>query len=325
MTVPNAFIPFFVLVAVSMSMSLFTCATILKFGSKTISTKLVLYLHVTLLLEELSTIPYLYNGNHGLCEFMGFLHLYSGMTNSVVVLFMTLIYRYIFIEDTYKVSQFITARLEFLIFIPSLVSALPFTTSSYGEVESAWCDIENSTDSSAIWATLLFFGWICTLIVISGIVFCVTVWRVHKTDPEMAKRLLRTIGLYGMVSVVAWLPRVVSREHVMRKEYGNIIVFISGVLYFFIFLQQKSALKLFEVFMAQNEIDLDGTDGGDGFSRARVSSRMFSWEEDDEEVAVRRRTTNSGDGSGTSPKSTARKTRNSSISSNGIAIGNPLL
>lgn len=281
--IPDLFIPYLVIVGISMVMSLFVTASIVRFGSKTISTKLVLHLHITLLIEEITCIPYAYTGNHGLCEFVGFVHLYAGMANSLVIFFMMVVYRYLFVEDTWQVSKFIIRRLLILIYITPLISALPFTTTSYGTVGSAWCDIQNSTDKSAIWATVLFFGWICAFIVLSALMFFFTVWRVYKTDPEMATKLASSIGQYSIISILTWLPRIVAREHTLDKEYANLVVYISGILYFLIFMRQKSALKLFEIFSQEQNIDLDGR----GNSNVRASNYMFSWEEDEEDSTTR--------------------------------------
>lgn len=284
MHVHNRYIPFFIIAAISMAMSVFVSVSILKFGSRTVSTKLVLYLFITLLLEEIASIPYAYEYSHGFCSFVGFVHMYSSMSNVVVVFLMILIYRYIFVEDTKGVTNIIVARLELLVFGPSLIALFPLITNSYGVVDTVWCDIQTDNYASSVWATLFFFCWICLFIFLSTLAFLRTVWRVHKSDPEMAHKLVCSIGQYGITSVITWIPRIIARKHIIDKEYGNMIVFLSGICLFVIFLRQKAALKLFELFTMENAFDLDK-----GNSDVRPSSHMFTWEEDDEDTAILRK------------------------------------
>lgn len=280
----NRYIPFYIIAAISMAMSVFVAVSIQKFGSRTISTKLVLYLFVTLFIEEITSIPYAYEYNAGLCSFAGFVHTYSGMSNVVVVFLMILVYRYIFIEDTLGISKTIASKLELIVFGPSLIALFPFATSSYGVVDTVWCDLQSNNKPSMLWATFIFFCWIVLIITLSTFVFVATAWKVHKSDPEMAHKLVCSIGQYGMTSIITWIPRIIARKHVIDKEYANMIVFLSGICLFVIFLRQKAALKLFELFTLENAFDLDKGD-----STVRPSSHMFTWEEDDEDTAIVRK------------------------------------
>lgn len=284
MHVHNRYIPFFIIAAISMAMIVFASISIIKFGSRTVSTKLVLYLFVTLLIEEFSSIPYAFEYNSGFCQFVGFLHMYSSMSNVVVVFLMMLIYRYMFIEDTLGISKVIASKLELIVFGPSLLALFPLSTHCYGVVDTVWCDLQSDDKFSRLWATLMFFCWILVFIVLSGFVFLATVWKVHKSDPEMAHKLVCSIGQYGITSVITWIPRIVARKHIIDKEYANLIVFLSGICLFIIFLRQKKALKLFELFSSENAFDLDK-----GNSIVRPSSHMFTWEEEDEDIAILRK------------------------------------
>lgn len=128
----NSLIVYYSIGGASIICTCFVIFSIFKFGCETTPTRLVLLLHLTVLVESISSFPKLYTGNDGLCAFIGFLRCYFGLANAFVLLMMVLHYRYIFLVDNYNVKLLIARHLEKVIFLLPLITCLPWTTLSYG-------------------------------------------------------------------------------------------------------------------------------------------------------------------------------------------------
>lgn len=72
-------IAYYVLAGLSVLCSIFVILTLAFYGSlKTSATRLLMALHFTLIWEEVTALPYVYNTNNALCEAVAFLHYYFG-------------------------------------------------------------------------------------------------------------------------------------------------------------------------------------------------------------------------------------------------------
>lgn len=265
------YIIFYVVAAISFICSCYVTASIMKFGSDAPSTKLVLYIHITLLIEDISSLPYIFNYNDILCKIMGFIHIYSGLANVVVVGSMMLTYRYLFIEDTWHISEFIVKWADYLVFVFPLITVLPFSTDSFGEEDgNTWCGLGNSDQTAQIWIVCVFYGWVLVILLASTGSLINTIWTVYKADPEMALKLFNSIGIYATITILSWIPRgisKISRLKTFQSVWGYYFIYFSGFFYFLVFLSEKRSLELLEI------RNLDERKSG-------APKESFSWEID---------------------------------------------
>lgn len=270
-----AFIAYYVVAAVSAICSLLVCWTLRVFGSlKTTATQLLLLLHLTLLCEELSSLPYVFNFNNGLCAFMAFLHFYAGFANAVSIGLLVISYRYHFMDDAHNIMKFIHKYSVYLVTLVPLVTLLPFITNGYMNDNEVWCTMQTNSATTNAWAFGTFYCWAWLIMVISTVVLSVTMYQVYSIDKEIGMKLFSTTGMYAIISILSWVPRTASRFFNVNNEdmdntaflYAYFPLYISGILYTIVFMREKKALLLFDRLSDWTGSDID-------------ISVSFSWED----------------------------------------------
>jgi hypothetical protein len=174
---------------------------------------LLFFMHVSVLLEDLSTLPYAFSWNNQLCDIFGWLHFYSGFWNINIVTLLGFHYLAGITSGkwSHKINKYINKygfRLSF--FLP-MITLLPFSTDSYGKSNDHWCTLPSGSRQSNNWAIAVFYSWIWTLILVNIIQFSYSFYQSWKFDKELCKRLMLTIGLYIFVTILCWLPRTIPR------------------------------------------------------------------------------------------------------------------
>ena len=274
MPVTEIFIVYYAVAAVSGLCSIFVVATLFTFGSlKTTATQLLLYLHLTLLLEEFTTIPYAFNGNRGICTFIAWLHFYSGYSNAISTGLLVISYRYCFMEDTWNIMKVIHSRsVQFILLVP-LVTLLPFITNSYSNDANVWCLMETNNRATNIWAFSVFYIWAWLILIVSTAVLGYTMYQVYTIDKEVGKKLFSTTGLYAAISIFTWIPRTAARfanfnNEAMDNEgfvWAYFPMYFAGMMFTLVFMREKKALLLFER-MSDWTLDLDNPSVDASFS-----------------------------------------------------------
>lgn len=271
-------IAYYCVTAVSIVGSVFVSATIIKFGSNTLSTKLVLYLHISQILQDIFVLPKVFDGIDALCKVAGWLHIYSGMVNIIVVTMMAITYRHLFYFDYYQMQKFMTKYVTYIVFGFPLVSVLPFSTDSYGKVNNSLCSFHKENET----------GWfVCFLIwsVITGIA-CVTLMMttlcgVFRSDKTYGMQLLKTLGIYAIATMILWIPKfvvnVISYHNYNNLQYTDFLISFAGIIYCFIFLFEKQSLRIFELNHQNESVDVNADN-----SQLIRASELFSWDLDDE-------------------------------------------
>lgn len=249
------FIALFVIASINILCSIFVIVTLIQYGSSSISSRLILYLHLTLLFEDISTFPYVYNGNEIICEIMGFIRVYSGLSNVLLVGMMVQIYRNLFVDDKHDWTAFINSYVEYIAFVFPLITVLPFSMHMYYGEAGTWCAEPLYTWVQILWFWMVSLLWTYAVILYSIVALSRTLYTVYRADPEMASKLVKTIGLYAVVSLTVWFFLVGSAFRTFEHAYSNLIVYLCGILYFAIFLSEKKSLKLLERFMVVNDVD----------------------------------------------------------------------
>jgi hypothetical protein len=114
---------------------------------------LIFLLHATVLMEDISNLPIVYNGSNVICHFMGWLHYYTGFANILVVSFLSVHhFGYLNIEShSHLINRYIRKYSVYMIFGLPLITLLPFITNSYGLETEIWCVLPGNRTANT-WA-----------------------------------------------------------------------------------------------------------------------------------------------------------------------------
>lgn len=269
---------YYALAGLSVLCSIFVVVTLLFHGSlRTSATRLLVALHLTLICEELTALPYVYNGDRDLCTTVAFFHYYFALASIVAIGFLVISYRYHFFLDPLGISKFIQQWSLYLVVVLPMITFLPFSTNTYEAHEGPWCAIGGHRDDHS-WTFGVFYVWVWLILFCSAIWLAITMVQIYKVDKLSGRRLFSTVGMYSIISIVTWIPRTV--EQVINFTSGTlnseewiisyIPLYIAGFLYTLVFLTEKKALILFDRAFHMDHREFD----------ERTQS-TFSWEGSD--------------------------------------------
>lgn len=268
-TLEAGFILYYIFGILSILGNTYVSVTLARMGLLTSPTKLVLYLHLTLILENISTFPNIFNTDSRLCEFVALVRTYSGLANSFVVLCLVLLYRYWFVEDKWKILPLVTKNREFIIFGLPLISLFPFITNSYGDSHSYFCTLKRDDVSDKVWGLVLYVFLLAVAISLSCAIMSQTVINVLITDSRYASKLFRSVGFYATFSIISWIPRALAQVGVLSYLSTFYLTYISGILYVIVFFYERESFKAYEQNSAFNPDLREASDR---------DSEYFSWD-----------------------------------------------
>jgi hypothetical protein len=167
-------------------MSVYVTVSILKLGKlNNLTTKLVLYLHITQIVEDFMTFPFLLTWNSEICSLGGWLHIYSQLSNQVCITILIAAYRHMFFEDKFGITKFTTKWSATLIYGVPLISLLPFMSGSYGEIHNGLCSfVGNDSNLNYFWQGG-FYIWTCLIVIGCLFMFFKTVKDVYQADKQL--------------------------------------------------------------------------------------------------------------------------------------------
>ena len=193
---------FFVFASLSTLSSITVCLLIYLQKQTIISStstccRLLFMLHMTLVIEEITSLPFAYNTNKEVCEIMGFLHAYSGLANIVAMWLLTLYYaNYVYVSKNW-IQRFIQNQryTRLMVFVFPLITVLPLIVhygevlndksndddeTSYGRDHDIFCAFEAKSHVATIWVIMVYYIWAWLFIFLSlGIVIYV-IFTVQK-------------------------------------------------------------------------------------------------------------------------------------------------
>jgi hypothetical protein len=207
-------ISFLVIAAVSMACTLSVIAHIYHTSSfEDLRIVLIFLLHISVFIEDLSTLPYAYSWNDDFCSAMGWVHFYSGFCNINVVTLMGFHYLGSITSETraHRINKWISYYGHYFIFGLPVITVFPFITDSYGVSNNNWCTLPSKSRRSNDWAVGIFYGWIWILLLVNILQLTYSLYRSLKYDREVCRRLVLSIGLYILLTILCWLPRTVPR------------------------------------------------------------------------------------------------------------------
>lgn len=246
-------IVFLVVATISTLSSGLAMYTIWRFGKWTTSTKLLLLLHFTLLLEEVTTLPYAYSGNDVLCKIFGFLHVYSGLSNIVATGLLTVHFCNFILFSNLVVADLIAKYNLHLIFGFPLITVLPFSTNSYGVTNDNWCSLPASNLTSNVWSMVVFYSWTWLILAFSFGLICYVIDRARKLDSSLSRKVFSSMGIYVFFTMLCWLPRTIPRfmRLFIRFDTSDTVYFwttlplyLTGLIYTIILFWDRAVLKV---------------------------------------------------------------------------------
>lgn len=249
-----AYISYFILAGIAITLTSISCIAILQHANlKHISSRLVFWMHFTLLIEEIFTIPYIYSANRFTCSAAAFIHTFSGLANGLVTGCVMVHYYVNFVDQRYAATvNRLMNRMELLIVGFCCITLLPFTTNSYGESFDVWCLIPRHHRTDIYWSFFVYQLWIWLAIVVGLVMVMRAVATACAVKTSMGIHLFGSIGIYGVTAILCWSFRIsVGLWSVAYIPEGlseslsfisQLLIMITGVLFATVLAHDFSAL-----------------------------------------------------------------------------------
>ena len=177
---------------------------------RAVTTKLIGLLHVSILGQLISTLPYVYSGNWFICGLMGFLSFYFSLLNVLITVWLTLTYFNFMRDNRSEIEVGIKKYgIKFAIIFP-LITLLPFTTNSY-EAVGDWCTL-GLNKTADLWSIFIFFIWIFLALFFCTLMFIYIMYRASRFNTiGLRRRIFRSVGVYILITILGLFPRVIPR------------------------------------------------------------------------------------------------------------------
>eukprot|EP01040_Poterioochromonas_malhamensis_P015686 gene15686-17601_t len=195
------------------------------------TTRLITLLHISCLLQNICGIPYLYTESKGLCAFMGFAHYYFGLINVLDIMYLTIAYYYFVTAEGRTIVSWIRRYGVLFAWVFSLITLIPFGTNSYGRSD-IWCTLDVSNSRSNYWSFFVFYFWVTLATIFCSFVCIYILIYAAKHDALISKRLFTSLGLYIVISICCFIPRMAPRiAGLIQPGYQtpDVFSFLSGI------------------------------------------------------------------------------------------------
>lgn len=215
----------------------------------TCSTLLVLFLHLSLVAEEITALPYLYKYDATLCNIIESFFEYFGLMNIVVIGLIVYAHRWSILDPTIRVKRrFVNFGIGFVLIFP-MITFLPFIDNIYVPPDSPWCSLPYSAGLN--WVLGVYLVWVWAVLISSLISSFDLARRLMTTSGKLFKSYLTTIGMYTVVSLICWIPRTIVRflanDTNGARFAAYIPIYISGMLYTLIFRYSRKNMEMYEM------------------------------------------------------------------------------
>eukprot|EP01040_Poterioochromonas_malhamensis_P015685 gene15685-17600_t len=253
----EASVIFFIIAALSILANIFVLYFIYIHYSQSfqaITTKLITMLHISCLLQNIFSLPSIYSADDTICAIMGFAHYYTGLINVADIIFLTIVYYSFITGKGQRTVRWIGRYGAAFAWTFSLITLLPYSTNSYGRAD-VWCTLTITNNLSNAWSFAVFYIWILLAIVICSYVCTYIIYFSAKFDRELSRRLFTSFGVYVLISILCFLPRVIPRFVALFYHYNvtdaiqfitGIPMYIAGICYCISFAYNNNLLKMYE-------------------------------------------------------------------------------
>jgi hypothetical protein len=249
----------YVLAAISTTSTASVIVTLLRNGSRNISSHLIFILHLYKLVEEISSLPNVYEENEFLCLSSAYFRVFASFGGVLASLFMVVTtYQLLFATLKASAKMELSGKISgFLLLFPAFVAVLPFSSNSYGVEYSHWCSFNHSPAGKGM--AIGFYSLTSVVLLLSFSILCLIIWKVRKGS-GLRYKIQRTLGLYVFITVCCWTPRTLLRFPAIGNPGAKIFIgasfsmtFIGGILYACMFAFEKRALERFEAYYRQQK------------------------------------------------------------------------
>lgn len=233
--------------------------------SRTTFTNVVFCLHLSLMLDEITTLPYAFNSNSTFCVIIEMIHYYATLMNYFSLAILIQAHMCNVIESFRPYMSFLEKYGIYIICIAPLMVLFRFADTLYESPEYPWCCVHASIlDPLYI---LTYYLWMWLVLCICSIQVATSTYYIYlKTDGYMAWRYFATIGFYMFIAIGQILPTTIitamysdaDDDGSFSTRVGSFLPeYISGILYTFIFFRDREAIENFEVY--HNNANLDNS------------------------------------------------------------------
>jgi hypothetical protein len=216
----------------------------------TVARKLLIYLHITQILQEIVLLPYVYIEDGILCRVIGFMHSYSGLSNIMATWLITL-YSVNYISwASPHIDQFIIKYKETVCFLFPLITVVPLVMGDYGK-HDAWCQLKYTVKKALEMDIVFYYIWMWMFTFFSVCILSVAVFNGIRSGAEwfIAKFIATNIGAYGIIAWTCSIPHTLHRilESTLSPR-GNLLltlpIYGAGILYGLLYVYNPSIADL---------------------------------------------------------------------------------
>jgi hypothetical protein len=216
---------------------------------QTCSTLLVLFLHFSLLSEEIAALPHLFTYNSTMCSINESFFEYFSLMNIVVIGFIVYAHRLSILDPSIRLPKPVVKGLFGFAVVFPMITFIPFAEDDvYRKPDSAWCSVPYSTGWQ--WILGVYLVWVWAVLILSIISSVDLAVRLSNTYQGLLHSYMSTIGLYCVVSLVCWVPRSMARflgdDTNTTRFIAYLPIYISGMLYSLLFRKSKETMEAYE-------------------------------------------------------------------------------
>jgi len=174
-----------------------------------LTTQLLLTLHVCSIFESISSLPYIFIGSSGCCKAMGAFHYFFGL----IIMGVDVCLSVSLYNNLHKNDQKLERRMQKYavpsIITFSIITFLPLTTNSYGVNNRVWCSINYYHESDNAWSFGIFYVWALIAWLVS-FAFIVNL-SYTAMGTELKTRVFRSVASYLVATLFSIGPRLFPR------------------------------------------------------------------------------------------------------------------
>jgi len=222
----------------------------------------VLCLHISLCINEITLLPYVFSGNQIICSIAEIIHYYTTLMNYFALFILVQAHMFNMLESYRKIMiPFLERYGLYIICILPMMTFFRFLDEHFYDVSYPWCSIHSSSLNPLYFFTYELWMWLilssCLLEVIVS-----TYYIYRKGDSWIAWRYFCTIGFYMIIALGGFLPNaIIITVYNHEDDDGSFSLrltsflpfYISGILYTIIFFLDRDAIENFELYRDRNE------------------------------------------------------------------------
>lgn len=251
------FVFYYVFGGISLIANVAVIFDLIKGGKFTTSfTHIIFALHVSIIVEEIVTLPYVFNDIHTICIIAELIHYYCVLLHMVCVACLVLTYYSALFEDRYNFRDFLENYGIYLIYLFPSIILFRLCDNNYQNVQYPFCVIHAATFEALYLFT--YYIWVWSVLAGSNLFVIFATYHIYiKSDAMIASRFLFSVGLYILAAIIGWLPTTVislafsnpNDDGSTDQRMGSYVpVYASGLLYAFLFFKDRHSIFQFEAY-----------------------------------------------------------------------------